>query len=275
MLSFLKNLFSQAPSGGASGTTFSSARQTLSPAPDVIYAIGDIHGCYDHLRQLEELVLEDAASIDGSKLMIILGDFVDRGPNSARVIDHLLAPPPEGFDRICLTGNHERMMLQYLHNPKSAAAWLDFGGRETLFSYGITPWSLDSATSSARKLQQLLQSHIPQEHIRFLHQLPVMVQTETHIFVHAGLRPGVPLSEQSDEDMLMIKSDFLDSSHDFEFMVVHGHSVVSQPQNLPNRINTDTGAYATGRLTAVRLTSNGEPQFLQTRADVNSEKLSL
>lgn len=267
MKSILKALFSRAPSANSNDTSQPSSRRSITPSPDVVYAIGDVHGCYDHLRQLEDLIFSDAATLEGSKLIIVLGDFVDRGPNSARVIDHLLCAPPEGIARICLSGNHERMMLQFLQDPRSATQWLNFGGRETLFSYGITPWNLEAASGSAKKLGQLLQSHVPAEHVSFLQNLPVLIQTPTHVFVHAGLRPGVPLPEQSETDILTIKPDLLDSAKDFEFKVVHGHTVVSQPQNLPNRINIDTGAYATGQLTAVRLINTGAPHFFQTRTD--------
>jgi serine/threonine protein phosphatase 1 len=265
MISFFRKLFPGKANGSANSTAASGLRLTIEPQPEVIYAIGDVHGCLDLLLQLEDVIRKDAATIDGEKWIIMLGDMVDRGPSSAQVIDHLLSSPPEGFKRVCLTGNHERMMVQFIEHPRSALRWLDFGGRETLMSYGIDARILENAGKSERKLKQILQSHIPEEHVNYLKHLPCMIQSMKYIFVHAGLRPGVPIAKQTENDILTIKADFLNDTTDYEFIVVHGHTPVEKPDIRPNRINVDTGAYAVGCLSAVRLEKNAPPTFLQAK----------
>ncbi|WP_417679889.1 metallophosphoesterase family protein [Roseibium sp.] len=265
MISFLRKLFPGFENRSASTTAASGLRLTIEHPPEVIYAIGDVHGCYDLLLQLEGIIQKDSEAIDGEKWIILLGDMVDRGRSSAQVLDHLLAPPPKGFKRVCLTGNHERMMVQFIEHPRSALRWLDFGGRETLHSYGIDPRTLENAGKSERKLTQLLQSHIPEEHVNYLKQLPCMIQSTKYIFVHAGLKPGVPIAKQAENDILTIKADFLNDTTDYGFIVVHGHTPVEKPDIRPNRINVDTGAYAIGCLSAVRLEKNAPPTFLQAK----------
>jgi len=268
MISFFRRLLEGAAGGSRKPSAALGSRLTFEHQPAAIYAIGDVHGCHDLLTKLERIIVEDASAIDGEKWIILLGDMVDRGPSSAQVLDHLLAPPPEGFKRACLTGNHERMMVQFIEQPKSALRWLEFGGRETLLSYGMDPRVLESAGHSERKLKQLLQSHIPEEHVNYLKHLPCMIQSTKYVFVHAGLRPGVPIAKQVENDILTIKADFLNDTTDYGFTVVHGHTPVEEPEIRTNRINVDTGAYATGRISAVRLEKNEPPKFLQ--ADLRS-----
>lgn len=263
MIPFLRKFFPATEQRSARKTAASGLRLMIEPPPEVIYAIGDVHGCYDLLLQLEDIIRKDAGSIDGEKWIIMLGDMVDRGPSSAQVLDHLLAPPPKGIKRVCLTGNHERMMAQFIENPRSALRWLEFGGRETLLSYGMNPRNLENAGKSERKLTQLLQSHIPEEHVNFLKRMPCVIQSTNHIFVHAGLRPGVPIAKQAENDILTIKADFINDTSDYGFIVVHGHTPVEKPDIRANRINVDTGAYATGCLSAVRLEKDAPPTFLQ------------
>jgi serine/threonine protein phosphatase 1 len=238
----------------------SSTRIALSEQPAVIYAIGDIHGCLDKLKRLEASIAADAAAIEGDKLIITLGDYVDRGPSSAQTLRWLTSAPPAGFQRICLRGNHEVMFLQALSDPRSAVDWLRWGGRETLASYGIDADSFLSMSSKTR--QQVLESFVPEEHRTFLRDCPVMVSVGQWVFVHAGIRPGVSLAQQRDEDLFWIREPFLNKPHGLPQTVVHGHTPVEQPEVAPGRIGIDTGAFAGGPLTALRISSTGERAFL-------------
>lgn len=234
---------------------------TIAEWPAAIYAIGDIHGCLDELLALEALILSDSTAPDGKKLIVTLGDYIDRGPNSAGVIDHLLRPLPEGFSRVALAGNHEEILLNAISGT-GYDAWLQFGGVETLRSYGIDPDVFRSARSQQR--QTLLQSHIPEHHLAFLNELAVSLQVEHTVFVHAGIRRDRPMYRQEKSDMLWIRSEFLEADATDGLTVVHGHTPVEQAEVRPGRIGIDTGAYATGRLTAVRLIPDIEPVFFTT-----------
>ncbi|MGV8955667.1 MAG: metallophosphoesterase family protein [Cypionkella sp.] len=231
--------------------------------PRVIYAIGDVHGCRDELVQLESLIAADAASLTGEKWIVMLGDYVDRGPHSAAVLDRLCARPPSGFRRICLVGNHETMMLAFMSAPDSSAEWLKFGGVETLASYGIDVESFMRANPKAR--HQILASYIPTEHIEFLQSLPVLLALPDTLFVHAGIRPGFGIEDQIEDDLLWIREPFLSHPNPLGIRVVHGHTPVSQPEIVGNRIAVDTGAFGTGILTAVRMSLDRPPEFLNTR----------
>ena len=240
-------------------------RERLSAAqwPAVVYAVGDAHGCRDELVQLESLIAADAAPLSGEKWLVMLGDYVDRGPRSAAVLDRLCGPPPAGFRRICLAGNHEVMMLGFLAAPDAGADWLKFGGIETLTSYGIDVAAFLRARPHARR--QVLGSHIPPEHIEFLQGLPLSLALPDTLFVHAGIRPGTRIEAQSEDDLLWIREPFLSHPEPLGLRVVHGHTPVARPEITPSRINVDTGAFGTGILTAVRLAPDQAPTFLDTR----------
>ncbi len=238
-----------------------------SAFPAALYAIGDVHGCIAELKALETRILADARGIAGDKWLVMLGDVVDRGPASAQVIDHLMSALPDGFTRICLRGNHEQMMLDALNNPGRARPFLQFGGEATLQSYGLDSQQiLEFAKGSARKAKDLVHAFVPEEHLEFLSSLPVALRLPGYLLVHAGLRPGLALERQSADDMMWIRDEFTDSAYDFGAIVVHGHTPVETPQVTGNRINVDTGCYATGRLTAVRIVPGEELLFLQTDA---------
>jgi serine/threonine protein phosphatase 1 len=220
--------------------------------PAALYAVGDVHGCLAQLLQLERKIVADASATAGEKWIVMLGDYVDRGPDSAGVLDHLLARPPAGFQRFCLAGNHETMMLDFLSTPRPDAAWLEYGGIETLASYGLDiramNWHNSRATVAA------LASAIPEEHIDFIRKAPLYLSLPGTLMVHAGIRPGMPLEDQSEQDLLWIREPFLDAAMPEGPRVVHGHTPASEPVVTPFRIAVDTGAYATGRLTAAKLT---------------------
>ena len=231
--------------------------------PAAVYAIGDIHGCLAELKALEGSITEDAARYEGEKWLIYLGDYVDRGPNSAGVIDHLMAKQSAGLRRICLAGNHEAMALAYLRSPTRSSDWLNFGGTETLQSYGINP--ADLHTLSPRALPGLIQSHVPEEHLQFLEQLHLSFSLPRHTFVHAGLRPGIALELQVEEDLLWIREDFF-RAPPADNRVIHGHTPGAEVFVSPERICVDTGAFATGVLSAVRLDASGDMAIFTTNA---------
>ena len=229
--------------------------------PAAVYAIGDVHGCISQLRQLHRTILADAANIEGAKLIVLLGDYVDRGVDSAGVLDFLLSGVPEGFSRICLAGNHEVMMLDHIADPRPGDRWLDFGGFETLISYGIDTSVYMSAGVKDRK--GMLQSHIPFQHQSFLRNLPVFLSLPGLVLVHAGIRAGVPLEDQEEDDLLWIRDQGGDEQLEVDGpLLVHGHTPMPEPRITGRNINIDTGAFATGILTAVRIRPGEKPFFL-------------
>lgn len=220
-----------------------------------VYAIGDIHGRLDLLEQLQHAIDEDVARHPGPDCVeVYLGDYVDRGPQSAAVIDRLMLRQRDRA-AVCISGNHEQVMLDALHSQESFSRWLRMGGLETVFSYVRPEVGLDEA-----QLWTAWRDAIPQEHVAFLGRLSSHFICGDYLFVHAGLRPGVPLEGQSREDMMWIRREFLDYAGWLGHCVVHGHTPMKEPEVLGNRINIDTGAYATGHLTC--LTLEGADRFL-------------
>ncbi len=230
----------------------SQGRQKLffDRRPDLIYAIGDDHGCLSLLATMERAIAADAAAVSGEKWIILLGDYVDRGPESAGVLDHLLSAPPAGLRRFCLAGNHEQLMLSYLATPGPDHFWLGLGGHDTLRSYGL--YDMGERGTSAKAL---LESHVPSEHVDFLEKAPSLLAVPGYVFVHGGIRAGIPLEEQADEDLLWLRPSG-EIAPPGDFVVVHGHTPVPDVELTPGRINVDTGAYATGRLSCVRIDRN-------------------
>lgn len=228
-------------------------RQRVLPSDALVYAIGDVHGCLTELQQLESLIIEDAAGHPGPRFIIGLGDYVDRGPHSATVVDHIMGPAPDGFERICIGGNHETHMLDFLRNPRDADLWLGVGGLETLTSYGVDVPLRLTTPASRQALAAAFAAAMPAEHVEFLSALPQMVILDRHVFVHAGIRPGIPLDAQAPHDLILITNDFLNFEGELDYTVVHGHTPVQAPLQTPNRIAVDTGAYGTGRLSAARV----------------------
>lgn len=240
------------------------SRRAKSTGGRVIYAIGDVHGCYEQLVALFEAIVADLTQSDGATpaSVILCGDYVDRGPDSAKVLDALVwlrrrAP----FDVAFLRGNHEAMLLQFLERPDQALLWLEHDGIGTLASYGVEA----APEEDCYQLRDRLLDAMPAAHLALLRALPVRLVRGDYVFVHAGLRPGVALARQSDEDCLWIGDDFLRRDRRFEKIVVHGHSWRSdRPEVTDNRIGIDTGVYATGVLTAVRL-DGARIAFVQAR----------
>lgn len=231
-------------------------RLRLDMQDAAVYAIGDVHGCLDELLALERVIARDAEELPGRKLIVMLGDYIDRGPASAQVLGHLVAPPPPGFERICLTGNHEMAMLDYLEGQIGLAGWLAMGAEQTLLSYGIDHERLCEIYKSDRRVDDMIRAAVPAAHVAFLRSLPIMVETTGFLFVHAGIRPDRPIEKQSDRDMVFIREDFYRAAHLLTRYVVHGHTPVDEAKREGMRVNLDTGAFFSGRLTALRLWRN-------------------
>ncbi|QPF87102.1 serine/threonine protein phosphatase [Bradyrhizobium genosp. L] len=217
-----------------------------------VYAIGDVHGRADLLQSLLTVIDADLArSAPERAIQVFLGDYVDRGPDSRAVLD-LLIDRSQTHETVCLKGNHEVFLLEVLNDPARLQEWRHYGGLLTLVSYGITPTMNPSAEQQVELIDRLKQV-IPPEHLAFLQQLPSSFTCGDYFFVHAGIKPGVPLDRQRDEDMLWIRDEFLESEERFGKYIVHGHTPVPTPDIRPNRINIDTGAYATGNLTLLTI----------------------
>ena len=186
--------------------------------------------------------------------MVYLGDYIDRGPDSDLVLETLIEDPLEGFETVFLRGNHESMILDFLDGVGlGGEIWLANGGRTTLQSYGVDPFAVYFDAASMAETAEDLADRIPSAHLAFLRGLALSHREGDYLFVHAGVRPGLALAEQSPFDLLWIRSEFLASDADHGPVVVHGHSISPKPDVRPNRIGIDTGAYTTGRLTCLVL----------------------
>jgi serine/threonine protein phosphatase 1 len=217
-----------------------------------IYAIGDVHGRADLLNQLfARIDAHLAADPVLRPVEVYLGDYIDRGPASREVLDRLIRRQ-QWREMVCLKGNHETLFAEFLEDPVVLSDWRHLGGFETLLSYGIVP-SMSRELADQQKLAAAFAQAVPESHRRFLSSLKSSFSCGDFFFVHAGVRPGIPLAKQSDYDLLWIRDEFLLSEEDFGKIVVHGHTPVREPEVLSNRINIDTGAYATGRLTCLVL----------------------
>ena len=217
-----------------------------------IYAVGDIHGRADLLKQMFAVIDADMARSPVNRAIeVYLGDYVDRGPHSGDTLD-LLIERSHIRETVFLKGNHEAYLLEVLRDPTRLEDWRQFGGLQTLMSYGIQP-SLNPDAAEQMKLIKMLNKAMPARHLKFLRSLTPSFACGDFFFAHAGVRPGVPLKEQQESDLLWIRDDFLDSEANFGKFIVHGHTPVREPDIRPNRINIDTGAYATGNLTLLRI----------------------
>ncbi|WP_206943605.1 metallophosphoesterase family protein [Roseibium limicola] len=239
----------------------SRARLTRPCPANGIYAIGDVHGCLDLLKKLEEKIIADRKDPAEDTLILYLGDLVDRGPDSKGVIDHCLSPLPPGFERMSLCGNHDQLFYEFLLNPSLASDWIAFGGQETLMSYGVDVASLLSRCSGEEGFRSLLGEAIPKSHFRYLQELPVALTTDQAHFVHAGMRPGVSMADQIDDDLMWIREEFLVAHPASDRLIVHGHTPAPTPQLGPDRIGIDTKAVGSGPLTAVHI-YHGSHRFL-------------
>ncbi len=238
-------------SGWFAGRKESPFRRHRLRAGERVYAVGDIHGCSRQLDALLARIAADPAEGISRRFLVFLGDYVDRGPDSKGVIERLLSPPA-GFEATAVRGNHDQTLLDFLVDPAVYGVWREFGGRDTLVSYGVVPPLFDQIEDFERARNDLA-AVLPAAHRQFLEGLAGSLRIGGYYFTHAGVRPGVALEEQSPEDLMWIRDDFLNSRQDFGAVVVHGHSPTPQPVVRSNRIGVDTGAYATGCLTAAVL----------------------
>jgi serine/threonine protein phosphatase 1 len=232
------------------------------PAPDglTVYAVGDIHGRLDLLlaaqRQIDEDIAEHKARDGGKRTQeVYLGDYIDRGPSPAAVVSRLIERA-QHVETIFLRGNHEQLLLELLHGADCLGDWLAVGGTTTLLSYGVAPGLL-SRSVSAEVMRRQLVAVLPPRHLRFYEDTVAYSRIGPYVAVHAGLRPGVALEEQALDDLLSIRRDFLQFPGDLGSIVVHGHTPVAAPDLRPNRINIDTGAFATNRLTILKIDADG------------------
>ena len=201
------------------------------PAGTRIYAIGDVHGRADLLRRtLHEIDQHRTAYPIANPIEILLGDYIDRGPRSFDVIE-LLSSRNGHAPTVCLMGNHESYLFEFLKDPSSLAVWQYLGGLDTLMSYGLDP-SLNATPADQKRLATALAARLPAHHYNFLNTLPLSFECGDYFFVHAGVRPGVELSKQRADDLLLIRDEFLDHYGNFGKIVVHGHTPVSQPGDL-------------------------------------------
>lgn len=266
LIATARGLF-DSPSGVERDAVF--APNYLSPCAGGLYVVGDVHGCFALYHQIETVIAAEVAHSNAPATLVLLGDMVDRGPDTAKMLDHLLQAPPSGLSRLCLRGNHEEMMRRFLNDPNEDAAWLEFGGAATLASYGITPELWHSTRRTRRRL--LLEAHIPQYHFDFLENLPHSAQYGTVFLSHAGLNPDAAPDAQTAYDLLWSRSTAVRThvpcgiSH-----VIHGHIPRSIIDCSKPVIGLDTGAYATGALSALAISATGRARLIQTAADRHS-----
>lgn len=228
-----------------------------------IYAVGDIHGRADLLERLQDQIEQDAARHPGKQLLLIyLGDYVDRGPQSREVLELLSRHRPLGASTHFLSGNHEQAMLSFLRDPLASAQWLGYGGWETIASYTGGAWEADP--DDLVETAAVLRAALPEHQLAFLEALELSRCFGDYLFVHAGIRPGVPMERQQAQDLLWIREPFLRYTKPHPFVVVHGHHVGESVDVRPNRICVDTGAYATGCLSCLIL-DGAERLLLNTR----------
>lgn len=226
-----------------------------TPSDCVVWAVGDIHGRSDLSHGLLQSIRADLSAADaGRKVIVFLGDHIDRGADSRGVLDQLcdLETDP-ALELHFIRGNHEDRMEAFLVDPTVGPGWCDYGGRETLFSYGVSPPAMRSDMSGWGETARALSEALPESHRRLLNRQQLSVSIGDYFFCHAGARPGVGLEDQAPEDLMWIRQPFLDHPAPFEKVVVHGHTPTEVVVSDARRISVDTGAYATNVLSAVRL----------------------
>lgn len=250
---------------------FRRSREAAGLPPGLrVYAIGDIHGCRARLAALHQAILADARGFGGRRLLVYLGDYVDRGEDSRGVIEDLIGPPPTepgaedaAFERVFLKGNHEDFMLQALEDKTVLVPWLGNGGDQTCRAYGVEPTAPpEDAGDLLGWLRDALAAALPADHLAFLRGLATSHVEGGYFFCHAGVDPRVALEKQAEHDLLWMREPFLSCKQPFGKVVVHGHTPTSSPERRANRIGIDTGACYGGKLTALVLEGDDQ-RFLQ------------
>lgn len=229
-----------------------------------VYAVGDIHGRADLLEDLLALIAADMDSFGGEDCTVVfLGDYLNRGPGTREVIGRLAAQPLLGARHVFLRGNHDALLLNYLDDPGLLPTFLRYGGSATLASYGVQVADPAGRVRPDRELHRDFLKALPADHLEFLKRLALYSVIGDYLFVHAGIRPGLPLGRQSPVDLISIREPFLSYDGALPYVVVHGHTRVPEPVVRPARIGIDTGAFKTGRLTSLVL-EGSQRRFLAT-----------
>jgi serine/threonine protein phosphatase 1 len=231
------------------------------PADTRVYCIGDIHGRDDLLAVMHRKVIDDAKDFAGRKIAIYLGDYIDRGLYSKQVVERLVANPLPAFEPIYLRGNHEQLLLLFLQHPETGADWMSFGGQAAAYSYGVKMHGIPLKKTQLLDVHRQLNALMPETHKHFYARLRLAHSEGDYFFVHAGIRPGIALQRQRENDLLWIRDEFTGSRHSHEKIVVHGHTVTPEPEIRANRIGIDTGAYCSGKLTCLVL-QGAERRFI-------------
>ena len=231
----------------------------------MVWAVGDIHGRLDLLAPLTDaIVLDSAGGSHQQTVVIFLGDYIDRGPDSRGVLHHLTRlPQVHGIEWRFLKGNHEEAMMRFLKDPGFGSSWCDYGGDAALGSFGLKPPTMRHRLDEWVRLAADLNHKLTVEERSFLEDLQLCTEVGDYFFAHAGARPGRSLSKQSPEDLLWIRKSFLDSTHAFSKIVVHGHTPEKAVFSDHRRVGVDTKAYESGVLSALRLQDDGR-QVLQS-----------
>ena len=232
-----------------------SLGESGTPDNTRIYAIGDVHG---HVDLLEKLYQKITADLNQSPVpqykIVFLGDYIDRGPDSAGCVEYLINLTDGNKDVVCLKGNHEDKLEKFLRNPLSTAdSFFTYGGVETAESYNVSMAGYRGEKEKTIQICEELNSRIPAHHKEFYAKLVTEVSFGDYLFVHAGVRPGVPLDQQSSHDLMWIRYEFIAHRGYYEKVIVHGHTPAFPMEILPNRINVDTHAYDTGVLSCIVL----------------------
>lgn len=239
-----------------------AATPRLAPGK-LVYAVGDVHGRDDLLGELLDQIDADRRQRHAVETIVVfLGDLIDRGPDSAKVVERLRTYNPSDVRPVFLSGNHEEVLLRLLDGDDSLVAdWLRFGGLQCCASYGVEPKKIARMRSS--EAVETIRRAIPTSHREFLASFHDTVRIGDYLFVHAGIRPGVAIEAQAQSDLRWIRQPFLDDSRNHGFIVVHGHTISERVDQAVNRIGIDTGAYQSGVLTALAA-SGDSTWFLQT-----------
>jgi len=248
-------------------------REIRAPEGKRLYAIGDVHGCFNEMISLIEFIKKDNASRENKECIIVfLGDLIDRGPDSRKVLQYLLDKNIDFASVHCLLGNHEEMFLNILERDDDdyIPKWLVYGGASCVKSYGLDPD--DFAGQSAATMQHMIKKNVPKTHINFVKSFVNNIAFGDYILVHAGVNPKRPLDKQSEREMRWIREPFLSWNKSLDYVVIHGHTIEKEVTKFNHRIGVDTGVYESGILSAVRLEdrqvglldSNGENRSLMT-----------
>lgn len=252
------------PSGAQPVRPSVAGRAAQTEAGSRVYAIGDVHGRLDLLEILLDRIAADIQTGAHQRAtLVMVGDYIDRGPDSIAVLDRLIDFDVDGLALVTLAGNHEDSLLTFLDDISVGPGWLYYGGAETLASYGIKVSRHADSPATLCGVQAELRTRLPLRQLDFLRNLKLSHVDGDYLFVHAGVRPGISLAAQRRSDMLWIRNEFLESSRDHGKVVVHGHTIAPLPELRANRIGIDTGAYASGVLTCVVLEQD-QVRFLHT-----------